>query len=157
MPVRARDVMQAKVRTVHPTLSLTDLEDLLIAERISGAPVVENGEVVGIVSRSDVVRVLALARSLGGLAAQGDVPPEYSPGEVPEPQGMRTEPRRTVRDAMAADPVTVAPDTPIREVARLLVDRHLHRVLVAEGKKLLGLVTSTDLVRLIAEGRLREA
>jgi CBS domain-containing protein len=57
---------------------------------------------------------------------------------------------------MVVDPVSVAPDTPLPEVARLLHTRHIHRVLVTEGKVVRGVISTLDLVRLIADGRLRE-
>ena len=56
--IRARDVMQASVLTVSPGMSLTELEDFLVSKRITGAPVVERGVLIGIVSRSDIVRLL---------------------------------------------------------------------------------------------------
>jgi len=58
---------------------------------------------------------------------------------------------------MVVDLVTVSPDTPVTEVARLLVTRHIHRVLVTEGEKVHGVISTLDLVRLVAEDRLREA
>jgi CBS domain-containing protein len=61
-----------------------------------------------------------------------------------------------VAEAMASDPVTVAPDAPIHEVARLLCTRHHHRVLVTEDGDLKGLISTIDVIRLVAEGRLHE-
>ena len=51
-----RDIMTTEVFTVSPGLSLVDLELELGAQRVSGAPVVEHGKLVGIVSRSDIDR-----------------------------------------------------------------------------------------------------
>jgi CBS domain-containing protein len=51
--------------------------------------------------------------------------------------------------------VTVAPDTPIAEVARVLHARHIHRLLVVDGKSVRGVISTLDLVRLIAEGVVR--
>jgi CBS domain-containing protein len=157
--IRARDVMQASVLTVSPGMSLTELEDFLVSKRITGAPVVERGVLIGIVSRSDIVRLLSLERSLSGLIAEGLENPETAGTDsvrLPEPL-TRALTGRTVRDAMVVDLVTVSPDTPVTEVARLLVARHIHRVLVTEGEKVRGVISTLDLVRLVAEDRLREA
>ena len=157
--IRARDVMQASVLTVSPGMSLTELEDFLVSKRITGAPVVERGVLIGIVSRSDIVRLLSLERSLSGLIAEGLENPETAgtdPVRLPEPLARALTGRR-VRDAMVVDLVTVSPDTPVTEVARLLVARHIHRVLVTEGEKVRGVISTLDLVRLVAEDRLREA
>jgi CBS domain-containing protein len=57
---------------------------------------------------------------------------------------------------MTATPIVVSPDTPIDEVARLLVARHVHRVLVADSAGLHGVISALDVLRLVADGRLRE-
>jgi CBS domain-containing protein len=150
MSLTAADIMERTVVTVPPDLRLAELEDLLLSRRIGGVPVVEKGTLVGIVSRSDVVRSLSLGRSLAGIVAEG------LGSSAPESALVEQLRARTVRDAMVADVVTVTPDTPIRDVARVLVERHLHRVPVAAGGKLLGVISSLDLVRVIAEGRVGE-
>jgi CBS domain-containing protein len=159
MPLRARDVMQSAVVSVSPRTTLAALEDFLLAKRVGGVPVIDGGELVGIVSRSDVVRALGLERSLAGIAAEGVEHDEFAPAGEPPPPIVSARPdpaSRTVRDIMVPDVVTVAPETPIAEVARLLAARHLHRVLVTEGRRVCGVISTTDLARLIADGRLRE-
>jgi CBS domain-containing protein len=157
MPLRARDVMQANVLAVPPELTLAALEDFLLSKRISGAPVVEDGKVIGIVSRSDVVRCLSLERSLSGLIADGLASPEEPASSARLPTDVEERlTAHTVRDAMVVDPVVVPPDAPIADVARLLHERHIHRVLVTEGATLRGVISTLDLVRLIAAGRLHE-
>ena len=157
MPLRARDVMQANVLSVPPELTLAALEDFLLEKRISGAPVVDDGKLIGIVSRSDVVRCLSLERSLSGVIADGLASPEEGTTSVRLPAHVEEAlTAHTVRDAMVVDPVVVGPDAPIADVARRLHERHIHRVLVTEGAKLRGVITTLDLVRLIAAGRLHE-
>ena len=162
MTIRARDIMQPDVLTVVPEMSLAELGDLLIASRVGGVPVVDHGRLVGIVSRSDIVRSLSLDRSLAGLVT-GASEEEFAPGTVaaspPLPKNLSAKElaTRTVRDVMVVDVVTVAPETPVADVANVLVERHLHRVLVTEGKAVHGVISVLDLARLIGQGRLREA
>ena len=85
MSMAARDVMQAEVVTVEPTLPAAELEALLDRERISGAPVVEGGRLVGVVSRADLVGAAAGAEGAaeallayyedtgGGSASRGTI------------------------------------------------------------------------------------
>jgi CBS domain-containing protein len=160
MIIRARDIMQTDVVTASPQMSLVELTDTLISERISGVPVVEDGRVVGHVSRSDLVRVASLEHSLAEVAAQVVEVEEFAPDAVAPPPApskrlLSQLEGRTVRDIMVVDPVMVAPDTPITGVAQLMVNRHLHRLLVGEGGSLRGVISSLDLVRLIAQERLR--
>ncbi len=157
MTLRARDVMQANVLAVSPDMTLAALEDFFMSKRISGAPVIERGVLVGIISRSDIVRSLSLERSLSGLIEDSLTSPEEAPAAVRLPAHLEPElAARTVRDAMVADLVTVSPDTPVAEVASLLHTHHIHRVLVTEGKAVRGVISTLDLVHLIAKGALRE-
>jgi CBS domain-containing protein len=158
MPLCARDIMQKRVLSVPPDLPIPELVDFLISHRVSGVPVMEKGKLVGIVSRSDLVRAVSLERSLAGIVAQAFEHDEFAPGEVPPPVGVRSSAvqalqNRTVRTIMVTDPISVAPDTPVGDVARLLVTKHMHRVLVTEGAKVLGLISSLDVVRLVADGK----
>ena len=60
----AADVMQAAVRTVPSAMSLPELEAEFIAASITGFPVVDDGKLVGVVSRSDVVRQICSEREI---------------------------------------------------------------------------------------------
>jgi len=158
MSLRARDIMQKRVLSVSPDMPIPELVDFLITHRVSGVPVIEKGNVVGIVSRSDLVRAVSLERSLAGIVAQGFEQEEFAPGESSPPLGLRSSAvqalqDRSVRSIMVTDPTSVGPDTPVVAVARLLVEKHIHRVLVVDGGKLLGLISSLDVVRLVAEPR----
>ena len=158
MPLLARDIMQKQVLDVSPDLPIPELVDFLISHRVSGVPVIEKGKVIGIVSRSDLVRAVSLERSLAGIVAEGVEQEEFAPGEVPPVPGLRSSAvqalqNRSVRTIMVTDPVSVAPETPVAEVARVMVARHMHRVLVTDGAQLLGLISSLDVVRLVAEGK----
>ncbi len=152
--------MQADVLAVSPTLSLVDLADFLIRGRISGVPVIADGELVGHVSRSDLVRAGSLERSLAGIVAEASDPPEFAPASEPTLVAALANlapelHARTVRDIMVTEVVTVSPDAPITEVARALLARHLHRVLVTVGSSVQGVISTLDLVRLIADERVQ--
>ncbi len=61
--------------------------------------------------------------------------------------------RHTVGEVMTRKVIAVAPDRPLREVAALMTERRVHRVLVTENDTLVGMISTMDLVRAIAEGR----
>jgi CBS domain-containing protein len=144
-------------------MSLPDLERALLSARVSGFPVVEGGHLVGVVTRSDLVRTLSVEQSLGELLAEqsrdlggAEVGAEPSLELVGRHLGRRVEELR-VRDVMISSPIAVAPDAPLADVARTLVDRRIHRVLVVEDGRLLGIISSVDFVRLFADGRVGAA
>jgi CBS domain-containing protein len=60
----------------------------------------------------------------------------------------------TVGEAMSRAVRSVAPGTPLREAARDMVNRQIHRLIVQDGERLEGVVTTYDLVRAVADGRL---
>lgn len=160
MGIVARDVMQSDVRTVEPDASLAQLEQLLIDAKVSGAPVVEQDRLVGIVSRADVVRALSeqhrRAESLVSFYAdQADIGMSDVEFVARETQMVAERMAKLrVRDAMSETRIAVAPDAPLAEVAKQMDERGIHRVLVTEGDRLLGIVSSLDVVRLVSRGRL---
>ena len=151
------EIMQKKVKTIGPDRTLPDLERELLRWRIGAMPVVERGgKLVGIVSRSGVVRQLCLERSLGEAMAdayrdQTDasfaVQAESAIGGA---IGQRME-RLRVRDVMISEVLTVPPDLPVVKAAQLLIERRIHRLPVVEGEKLVGIVSSLDFTRIVAE------
>jgi CBS domain-containing protein len=66
-------------------------------------------------------------------------------------------PKDAVSRYMTADPVMVAPATPIDQVARMMVDAHIHRVIVADAERRpVGIVSSTDILAAVAYAREKE-
>ena len=123
--MRVRDVMQNGIISVSPELALKDFEELLTGEDISGTPVTgTDGRLVGVASKTDIVRALA---------------DEMSQREIFAPE-------LTVEDIMTTEVVTVRPEAELSDVARLMIDGNLHRVIVTEGDEVLGIVTTFDLL-----------
>jgi CBS domain-containing protein len=133
----------------------------MLKERVSGFPVVDKGELVGIVSRSDIVRQLFLehqaAESTSDFyfdAAGFHETPLVTFEQVADRVGERIE-QLQVKDVMNRTLVKVSPDQSLAQVAQTLADHRIHRVLVCDEGRLVGIVTTLDLVRLIANRRLR--
>ena len=58
-----------------------------------------------------------------------------------------------VRDIMSERPVTVAADAPLAAAGKVMVDRHIHRLIVVDGEKPVGIVTALDIVRCYCDPR----
>ena len=159
MDITAGEVMRRNVLTVHPEMTLPDLEKYLLAKNITGVPVVENDNLVGTISRSDIVRQLCSERELAQRTSDfywdetgfHEVPLENLQ-QVADRVGERIEELK-VRDVMIRELLAVSPHQPIREVAQKLTDHRIHRVPVTDDGRLVGIITALDLVQLIAEGR----
>jgi CBS domain-containing protein len=161
MDLLVKEIMQRNVRTIAPWVTLPELEQALLKERVSGFPFVDKGELVGIVSRSDIVRQLFLehhaAESTSDFYFDDSgfhETPLVTFEQIADRVGERIE-RLQVQDVMSRTLVKVSPDQPVRQVAQTLIDNHIHRVLVTEENRLLGLVSALDLISLIASGRVK--
>jgi CBS domain-containing protein len=160
MSLCAADLMTSEIKAVEPEMRLSDLEAFFTNERMSGAPVVSAGRLIGVVSRSDVVRVLA--REDKQIRTEISFYYYLSPWdeEVTLPDlvthqsstllGRRLETLK-VKDAMTHRIVAVAPDASIEDLCKEMTAHRVHRVLVIEGEALRGLVSSLDVVRAVAE------
>lgn len=155
--VTAGDVMTEDVLTVRPEMTITELDELLVEAQISGAPVVEAGELLGIVSRADVIRALYSEQREAQRVSDFYTSPFPIP--IPALEQLARDSRRIadhmtkllVRDVMTPAPGRVAPDTEVTELARLMVREGFHRVPVVDGERLVGIVSALDLVKLLAD------
>ncbi len=134
--LRLRDIMTRDVHTVGRNDQLAVADALMKQARIRHLPVLDSdGAVCGVLSQRDLFRG-ALLRALGF--------------------GGRAEDRMleqiAVKEIMS-DPVhTATPETLVAEAGRFMIEHKIGCLPVVEGGKLVGLVTETDFVRLIAEG-----
>lgn len=141
---RAQDIMSPEPVCVSPATHIKELGRLLEANDISGAPVVDpQGRVIGIVSRTDLLRACTVGTST--------VPPAYlyeTLGEQGEEDAeLLPEASVCVQDFMTEDPVTVGLDTPVSRIARLMHERRYHRVIVVDEEAFpLGIITSLDVL-----------
>lgn len=135
--LRVRDVMSREVHTVGRNDELAIADALMKQERVRHLPVLdEDGEVCAVVSQRDLFRG-ALLRALGFGSRAEDLMLKQVP----------------VKEAMSTDVLTTPPDTPVADAARLMIERKIGCLPVIENGKLVGIVTETDFVRLVAEGR----
>lgn len=139
------EVMTRKVFAVGPGTSIESAARLLAQKRVSGAPVVlANGEVVGLVSMSDLVDP---DREQGGEV--GDAHYYLLEGGAAVEFGDPTIPREgTVGEIMTLSVLSISADLSIVEAGRQMVSLGVHRMLVVDDNKVLvGIVSVIDLVR----------
>ncbi len=155
MTLTARDLMQRDVVSISPETPLASVYRVLVAEAITGAPVVdESGRVLGVISSADLLRALAEEQDSSGNDTtyfEGLLEFSSSRGEgLPEDFQNRLE-QIPASEAMTEGAISVSPDAPLSEIARTLRFQRIHRVLVVEDGVLEGIVTSFDLVGLLED------
>jgi CBS domain-containing protein len=121
--VLTRHIMRTKTGTVAPDDSLARAAEVMEVLQTRELPVVTDGSVVGMLTRTDM-----------------------------EPHRGHFE-WTTVRAAMTANPVTVPSDAPVSDVTRVLLERRFNAVPVTEGGKLQGVIARSDLLRALADRR----
>jgi CBS domain-containing membrane protein len=152
LSLNAGELMTKNLLTLPADMSLPTAARLLSRAQVSGAPVVDTyGRCIGVLSAADFV---AWAQ-----APQTPLAPRFGRGcvcadwQIIDPEQL---PDELVRNRMTADPVTVTPDASIGDLARMMVDAHIHRVIVvdADGRPV-GIVSSTDVLAAVARAEHR--
>lgn len=149
--MNAADVMTKDVVSAAPETPLADLIRLMLDNRVSAIPILEQGQIVGIVSEGDLVRRAETDTEtrrphwLEMLTSGTRLAADYA----------RTHGRRA-DEVMSRDVVTVSEDTPLADIVRLFATRHIRRVPVVRDGALVGIVSRRDLMRALAS-RLAES
>ena len=121
---------------------------------------VSDGRPVGVLSRADIVRALGKEQSRAEVLLQYFQDPTDASAIAMERMAWEfraiTEhiAEMRVRDVMSDEPICVEPDAPLDQVAAQMVERGVHRVLVTDAGRLRGVISTFDLIRLIAAGGL---
>jgi len=160
MAAVARDVMIEKVISIPKDMDLRDLAKLFLEKGITGAPVVdEAGGLVGVVSRTDLL-FYHLSRD-DELVLDTDFYAAVRVEGKPLRSGFQIEDVNTGKVEEIMTPVvhSVTETTPLESVARMMIREHIHRVIVRRGRKVAGIITALDVLRVTANlpGRRRAA
>jgi CBS domain-containing protein len=127
-----KDVMSTEVTVVDRNDDLSQVEDRMVAKKLRHVPVVENGELVAIVSQRDLFKAM-MSSTMG-----------Y--GEKAQKAYLHSV---RVKEIMTDPVVTVAPDTGVGEAAALMLNKGIGCLPVLDGTRLVGIVTKTDLLRYV--------
>jgi CBS domain-containing protein len=141
--------MVRDVVTVAPGATLRTAALLLSHKRISGMPVVgEDGQVMGVLSEKDIVRVL---QQRGGLVLPGGLFDLLLEPSEARQKDMLVRSRRVLDDTevkacMTTPAQTISPTAPTVEAIRRMISAHINRLPVVEGARLVGIVTRRDVL-----------
>ena len=181
---RVQDIMTADVVTVTPATTLREAAELFATRHIGGAPVVEGQRVVGVVSTSDILTFAATAPPVREPDADTDddwapPPPEdtaFDEGEdaasffaerwayadsdtvdyFAESSGRRGNALdgHTVSEVMTQEILSLSPSTDVSAAAERMRSSDVHRLLVMRDGVLVGILSTMDLARAIADRQL---
>jgi len=148
-----KDVMNPDVMTVADDMTTDELARYLIEHEISGAPVVDGqGHLVGVVSMTDIGRHLAELSETAASGAESLRGGTSADPTLEDLGQLYVEDRPLiVRDVMTPAVHQVPVTASVAAAARIMVEHHIHRLVVTEDKQPVGMVTSIDLLRMVAE------
>lgn len=129
------NIMSTNLITIGTHNTLFDAEKLFKQHKIRHIPVVDNKKIIGILSLTDLLR-LSFVDTYGEDDSQVD-------NAIYDMLG--------IEQVMVSNPVHVAPTKTIKEVAEILSKQEFHALPVVDGGKLVGIVTTTDLLNYLLE------
>lgn len=150
MPKTVADAMSRDPVVVRPETPLNEAIQILAERRISGLPVVDDaGQLVGIISETDLM-----------WQETGVTPPAYimfldSVIYLQNPAKHERELHKalgqTVGEVMSSDPISIAPDKPLKEAAQIMHEREVRRLPVVDNAgQVIGILTRGDIVQAMA-------
>ena len=147
----AADVMTPDPISVGPEVPVTEAARLMVERRVGALPVVKDGAFLGIVTEGDLimqdvkVEFPTYIHLLDGFIF-------YPPAQARFEQELKKAVGATVGQVMTAEVLSVSPETPVEDVATLMVDKDVSRVPVLEGERLVGIISKSDIVRSLITG-----
>jgi CBS domain-containing protein len=182
--LRLNEIMTRDVVTVSAELSVRDAMSLFATRHITGAPVVSQGKVVGVVSLTDLAELAAASPGSptgrpesqvewgewdeDGEMPEGTEPPSAFFSDLWDDAGAEVSERMentegpewsalddsTVAEAMTRHVLSLPPATAVDYAADFMRNAGIHRVLVMDGDQLLGLVSTSDIADAVADHKL---
>ncbi len=144
--MKASDVMVSSVITVGPNNSVQDIAALLLSNRISAVPVLDDkGTLIGIVSEGDLIHRVEAGTErrrswwLNLLNDKGTLARNF----------LKSHATKAV-DFMTTPVITASPDMPLGELASLLEKHRIKRVPVIRDGKVIGIVSRANLIQALA-------
>lgn len=149
--LKVRDIMTKDVRTVKPDMTVKELAERFLKDKVGGFPVVdEAGTLTGIVTEADLIvqdariHYPTYIHLLDGYLY-------YPPSAARFDEELKKALGSTVRDIMTDDVISVTEDRPVEDAATLMMDREISRLpVITKSGKLVGIITKRDIIRAIS-------
>lgn len=152
MSVLAHEIMTPTIKAVPQNWTMDRLARFLTDNEITGSPVTDdNGDIIGIATLKDITEFRWNASRSGDQ-------PRLTEEEQEEARRLRMvifeemgKVPVEVRDIMTPIVLSVDEDTPVRDIANIMMREHLHRIFVTRDSKITGIITTYDMLKLISD------
>ncbi|MDD1741714.1 MAG: CBS domain-containing protein [Methanotrichaceae archaeon] len=149
--MKVRDIMTVRPIVCQADDTVSEAANLLRKHKISGMPVLDGEELAGIISESDLLRLLAVEKDEGGLW----LPSPFEVFEVPFRDLLKWErmqssmediSKKKVSEVMSKNIHEVSPDDTVEEASAIMTRHRINRLPVVEEGRLVGIVTRGDII-----------
>ena len=130
--IAVKEVMSKELVTVSPTERIVHARRQMIENHVGRVPVVDDGELVGMITSKDLMRAFIDFRK--------KVPEKYQKSQIKE---------LLVEDIMSSNPTSVTKDMSITEVSQIIMETGFNGLPVVEDDEVVGIITQTDILKLI--------
>ena len=130
--ITVKEIMTKDLTVVSPTERLVHARRLMIEDHVGRLPVVEDEKLVGMLTSKDLMRAFIDFRK--------KVPEKYQKSQIKEV---------LVEYIMSSNPTVTSKDATISEVAKVMIETGYNGLPVLEGNQVVGIITQTDILRLI--------
>lgn len=150
--MKVKDVMTRNVIFFSPEDSIYDIAKKLRENKISGAPVLEQDKIVGIISEADIMRFLESEE----VKLNTFLPSPFDVFELPIRMKLNLDKmmkrikkvgEAKVKNAMTKKVITISPEEDVSKAAKLMREKRINRLPVVDNEKLVGIVTRGDLLK----------
>ncbi|MDP4548398.1 MAG: CBS domain-containing protein [Marinobacter sp.] len=157
MPILAHEIMTPTIKAVPQNWTMDRLARFLTDNEITGSPVTDdNGEIIGIATLKDITE-------FRWNASRSEDQPKLTEEEQDEARRLRMvifeemgKVPVEVRDIMTPLVFSVDENTPVRDIANVMMGEHLHRIFVTRDSKITGIITTYDMLKLISDKELSQ-
>ena len=132
------DWMRENPVTITPDATLATARELMSENEVRRLPVVERGELIGILTNSDILRQIPSTVDASAVDEGDD-----------DTRLLLTQ--RTVREVMTYSPMTINPSATIQEAAERMLEYQVSGLPVVRNGKVVGIITESDIFRLVVE------
>jgi len=144
----AKDIMTKNVMAVREDISVGTLLDMFEKFSITAAPVVDIGQkLIGIVTKSDILGhfmdIEIHANLLKNLRDLIELDDEHKESAAANPNAQ-------ISTIMTRDPITAEEDTPLEYIAKIMLEKHIHKIIITKGDSIVGIVSPIDFLYHIA-------
>jgi CBS domain-containing protein len=178
--LKVQDIMTSTVVTISPETTVRETMEALATNHLSGVPVVVRDKVVGVVSMTDILNFMVTAPQRKSVELEDNPADRYNATAQPDEDDDEIDAaalsdevwedwssnsqfdesaegdsklvdQTTAADLMTDEIFSVRSTSSIRSAAALMQKRGIHRVLVIDDGKLLGIVSALDIARVVSE------